>query len=44
MARAALAEATVGPLILESDDCTIVIPIAARAEPDATGNLLVTLA
>lgn len=44
MARAALAEATVGPLILESDDCTIVIPVAARAEPDATGNLLVTLA
>jgi len=44
MARAALSEATVGPLILESDDCTIVIPVGAMAEPDATGNLLVTLA
>jgi N-methylhydantoinase A len=43
MARAALAGAAIGPLILESDDCTIVIPAAARAEPDTTGNLLVTL-
>lgn len=44
MTRAALVHATIGPLILESDDCTIVIPVGAKAEPDATGNLLVTLA
>jgi len=44
VSRAELVEAATGPLILESDDCTIVIPIGAKAEPDATGNLLVTLA
>jgi len=44
MTRAALVDATTGPLILESDDCTIVIPSGAKAEPDATGNLLVKLA
>jgi len=44
MTRAALVDAATGPLILESDDCTIVIPVGALAKPDATGNLLVTLA
>lgn len=39
-----LREATEGPLILESDDSTVVIPPAARVEPDAAGDLLVMLA
>ena len=43
LTRAGLAHPVVGPAILESDDCTIVIPVAAKAEPDSTGNLLVTL-
>jgi N-methylhydantoinase A len=42
--RGALRNPAEGPLILESDDCTVVIPPAAVVEPDAAGNLLVTLA
>ncbi|MEP9386460.1 hydantoinase/oxoprolinase family protein [Mesorhizobium sp. KR9-304] len=42
--RAGLDASTIGPLIVESDDCTIVIPVGATADTDGTGNLLVTLA
>jgi N-methylhydantoinase A len=44
MRRSALRRAADGPLILESDDCTVVIPPFASVVPDKAGNLLVTLA
>ncbi|MDP6342214.1 MAG: hydantoinase/oxoprolinase family protein, partial [Alphaproteobacteria bacterium] len=41
--RAALGDAAVGPLVVESPDSTIVLPPGARLRPDDFGNLLVDL-
>ncbi|MEW6630789.1 MAG: hydantoinase/oxoprolinase family protein, partial [Pseudomonadota bacterium] len=41
--REAVAGRMAGPLIIEGADTTIVIPPAARVEPDATGSLVATL-
>jgi len=43
MRREAAGETIAGPVILESDDCTVVIPPGAQARRDSAGNLLVTL-
>ncbi|MFT3989313.1 hydantoinase/oxoprolinase family protein [Aestuariivirga sp.] len=43
MRREAAGETLTGPIILESDDCTVVIPPDAHALGDSAGNLLVTL-
>ena len=41
--RAGLRARIVGPALVEERESTLVLPPGARAEPDAAGNLLVTL-
>ena len=44
VSRLDLAEATTGPLIIDEDDTTCVVPPGALAERDSAGNNVMTLA